>query len=86
MPIKTITIGSTKFSTRCKCGNYPTVGGQFWYTSKYDGSVIEGTIEKIDGGGIFSTNGVHYHCSDVEVVRVDIVREQKLNKLGIKDE
>jgi hypothetical protein len=25
----------------------------------YDGSVVEGTIEKIDGGGIFSTNGVH---------------------------
>lgn len=85
MPIKTTILSSRRLSTRCRCGNYPTIGGRFWYTSKYDGCLVEGIIEKIEGASIISTKGVSYYCGDIEVVRLDITRNEKLNELGIKN-
>lgn len=84
MSIKTIRIGGN-IPVKCKCGNYPTLGSRFWYKSKYDDCIVEGIVGKIDGDSITSTKGVSYKNFEIEVERLDIVREEKLNKLGINE-
>lgn len=66
----------------CKCGNLPTIGGKFWYNSKY-GANIEGVILSIEGCNITSTTGVSYPVWQIEVKPLQIIRDEKLTELGI---
>jgi hypothetical protein len=67
----------------CKCGNIPKVGIKFWYKSKYGAKII-GVIKTIhDTKSIISTNGAQYPNREIEVRPKEIVREEKLNTLGI---
>lgn len=67
----------------CKCGNRPTVGGRFWYKCKYSDEVIEGVIAELCGSSITSTRGATYPNHEISVQPLDIIREEKLNKLGL---
>lgn len=78
-----VRIISSHTVTPCKCGNKPTPGGKFWYQSKYSSDVIEGVIAELSGSSIVSTNGVVYPNHDISVKPLDIVRAEKLKKLGI---
>jgi hypothetical protein len=85
MPIK-MSINANLIIPKCKCGNYPEIGSRFWYKSKYDDNYVEGIVKEIYENRIISTKGVTYKMYDIEVKRVDILREEKLSNLGIKDE
>lgn len=85
MAIKTITLSSEEI-TKCKCGNYPRRGAKFWYKSRYGDGVVEGLVENVRGSVIISSNGVVYNNHDIEVEDPCVIREEKLNNLGIKDE
>ena len=67
----------------CKCGTIPEIGMTFYYTSKYDGSVVEGVIAETSFIHIISTQGAMYKNEEVEIKPVHIRREERLNDLGI---
>lgn len=67
---------------KCKCGNIPEVGGTFWYRSKY-GSIVVGVIKSIETRAIVSTEGVSYPKDEIETKPLDILRNEKLDELGI---
>lgn len=81
MPIKTITHNLGRI-LRCKCGNIPEIGGDFWYRSKY-GSVVVGVIKSVEARSIVSTAGVSYPKDEIETKPLDILRSEKLDELGI---
>lgn len=68
----------------CKCGNEPYVGAEFYYSSKYSKEPTIGIVSRVDLSVIISENGVPYHKSEIEVKPKHILREEKLNELGIK--
>jgi hypothetical protein len=65
----------------CKCGNFPKVGDIFYYRSRY-GEVI-GEVGSAGGNGIISTRGASYPNAEIELKPKDIIREEKLNDIGI---
>ena len=67
----------------CKCGNEPYPGIEFYYKSRYSEETTIGIIASVNKTHIFSTNGTPYHKKEVEVKPKNIVREEKLNELGI---
>lgn len=76
-------IGSDKPPIPCKCGTIPEIGMTFYYTSKYDGSVVEGVIAETSFINIISTQGAMYRNEEVEIKPLHIRREERLQDLGI---
>ena len=80
--MRTITIPSD-YLEPCRCGTKPAIGDEFWYRSKY-GSEVRGRIGKIHSStSIISTKGALYNNREIEIKPKDIIREEKLNELGI---
>lgn len=78
-----ITFSKVEPITRCKCGTTPIIGDKFYYKSKYTNYRLEGYIIKISNHDVVSRNGVHYKKDEIEIRPSDIVREEKLKKLGL---
>jgi hypothetical protein len=85
-PIKIMNVKSFHTSEEiivCKCGNEPYIGAEFYYKSKYCDETTIGTIAKVGKSYIDSNNGVRYNKSEIEIKPRHILRDEKLNKLGI---
>ncbi len=67
----------------CKCGYEPHIGEEFHYKSKYSNENTIGIIARVDRTHIISNNGTPYHKNEIEVKPKHILREEKLNDLGI---
>lgn len=74
------------YITKCKCGNVPKAGGQFWYKSKYSTDYLVGTIRSVEGRSIVSTTGVAYPKDDIELKPRSLIRMDRLKELGIIDD
>lgn len=81
--IPNISFSKTEPLDKCRCGTIPMIGDKFYYKSKYTNHRIEGYITKISNYDVVSTNGVHYKKDEIEIRPSDILREEKLKKLGL---
>ena len=63
------------------CGNYPIIGGKFWYKSKYMDEPLEGVVAHIGNSCIKSTSGVDYNFELISVEPLSVIREKKINSL-----
>lgn len=68
------------------------VGAKFWYQSKYSDTLVEGVVasyrnSSYNGGEVVmvieSTNGATYYSSEIEIEDLSVIRDRKLDDLGI---
>ncbi len=67
----------------CKCGYEPSIGDEFYYKSIYSDEPTIGIVARVDKRYIYSKNGTRYRKNEIEVKPKHILREEKLNYLGI---
>jgi hypothetical protein len=68
------------------------VGARFWYQSKYSDTLVKGVVASYrnssykDGEVVMvieSTNGASYYSSEIEIEDLSVIRDRKLDDLGI---
>jgi hypothetical protein len=64
-----------------KDGKIPEPGDLFYYQSQYSDQPLEGQVQRVHNGSIFSANGVPYDFKQITIKSKAEFREEKLNEI-----